>query len=152
MRHRPTRRKPCGPESRIPNVDTSSEKLPPGVSWLPDGPVSISAFPLDWLPAIAENNGVAAKLAVDFQLIAEEVFEAKPIMLRDLLFLLDKISGDAVFHDVADNVVLRRREGKLELNLACTISGPGTARARIGTSTKRIVFRVIRAESDTASI
>src|SRR6185312_1619426 len=71
-----------------------------------------------WVPAQAEDNGVAAKLGVDFQLLVDEVIEAYPIMLRDVLILLEKIPVDAVLTDLADKVVLRRLHGTLELNLS----------------------------------
>ena len=105
-------------------IDASQGKLPPGTSWIPDGAVSITAWTLDFLPGIAEENGIAAKLAVDFQLIVEETVEAKPIMVRDLLAILDKLPGDAVFHDVGDLVLLRRRGARLELNLSYTFWTP----------------------------
>jgi hypothetical protein len=95
-----------------------------GTSWLSDGPISMTAKQLDWLPGIAERNEVAAKLCVDFQLIAEEVTEAKPTMLRHVLALLDHFEGNAVLHDVADNVVLRRRAEKLEINTGCSFWTP----------------------------
>jgi hypothetical protein len=103
---------------------TAEKPAPPGMSWPADGPVTITARPLTWLPAVAEENGVAAKLAIYFDLIAEESEEAKPVMLRDLQALLQRLPGDAMFHDLGDETVLRRRAGKLELNLANALWSP----------------------------
>ena len=124
-----------------PDVDTASQQLPSGMSWIPDGPVSITARPLNWRRGDAEADGVAAKLGVDFDLIAEESFEAKPVMLRDLLAILDRLPGDAVFHDVAGDIVLRRLAGKLELNLSCSFWTPELIALMPGTYTSRPFIR-----------
>lgn len=105
-------------------ADTSSEEESPGVSCIADSPVTITAWSVGWRPADGERYGFAAKLGVDFNLIDEQSVEAKPIMLRDLLALLDTLHGDAVFLDLADNIVLHRVGEKLELNLSCSFWTP----------------------------
>jgi len=87
------------------------------VSWVPHGPVSIKSRRLDEQSAgMAKEFGLDAKLSVGFQLIVEELDEAKKIMIRDLSVLLSKMDGDAVFFDLGDQVIIRRKNGRLEVN------------------------------------
>ncbi len=110
----------------VASKDMPAEGAAAERSWLPDGPVSITAWRMTgWPCGQAEDNDVSAKLGVDFQLIVEEDYiEAVSIMLRDVLVLLDKIPGDAVFINAGDEALLRRLGGKLELNLAAPFWTP----------------------------
>jgi len=61
----------------MPSKDSPAEGGAAERSWVYDGPVSITAWRFSgWVPAQAEDNGVAAKLGVDFQLLVDEVIEA----------------------------------------------------------------------------
>jgi hypothetical protein len=118
-----------------PDLPGAAHEKSDSLAWIWDGPVCMTAWRLEGrVPGIAEDNGVAANLGVDFQLITEESEEAKPVMLRHLMSLLSRFDGDAVFQDVAGNLLLRRREGKMELELSNTfwtsqrrglVTGPG---------------------------
>jgi len=86
-------------------------------SWIADGPVTITAWKLArGTPGMAEDNGVDAKLGIRFQLFVDEIDAAKKVMIRDLCVLLAKMDGDAVFFDLGDQVIIRRKNGRLEVN------------------------------------
>lgn len=86
-------------------------------SRISDGPVSITAWRLERrTPGVAEENAVDATMGVGFKLYPPEIVEAEKIMLRDLCVLLAKLDGDVVLKDLYDQIILRRKDGRLEVN------------------------------------
>jgi len=86
-------------------------------SWLDDGPVSITIWRLDRrIPGVADENAVDAKMGIIFDLRPSDLAAAKKIMIRDLCTLLTELDGDAVFFNLDDQVILRRKDGRLEVN------------------------------------
>jgi|GEM_PF-2420602 len=119
------------PRRAEPNDDQSAPPPPSGVEFLSDGAVSVHVMPVGAAGAgVAEENGIRAKLSVVFDLFADEVEQAKPVMLGHLLALLERFPGDAVFLDVAGHALMRRRGTRLELARSETFWSP-ELRARV---------------------
>jgi len=102
--------------SSVPAVLGGAGKMSGDKSSVADGPVVITAWRLGRLPGVAEENGIHASLGVCFDLYLPELDEAKTVMVRDLAAVLSKLKGDAIFIDLADRTVLRRKKTRLEVN------------------------------------
>ena len=111
--------------SSIPAVLGLAGKMSGAKSSVADGPVVITAWRLAGrLPGVAEENGVDASLGVDFQLYLPELEEAKKVMVRDLAAVLSGLKGDAVFIDLADRILVRRKKTRLEVNAEAPLWTP----------------------------
>ncbi|MDE1976235.1 MAG: hypothetical protein KGL04_06760 [Elusimicrobia bacterium] len=111
--------------SAVPAALGVQGKMSRQKSWVSDGPVSITAWRLAGRrPGVAEKNGVAAELGVDFELYLPELEEAKKAMVRDVAAVLASLKGDAVFIDMADRVVLRRKKGRWAVNRTAPLWTP----------------------------
>lgn len=97
-------------------------------NWFSVGPVSTTTWRLRNKPALAEDNGVDARIGIEFQLIAEESEEAKPVMIRLVSAVLSRVPGDALLHNIADKIELLRQDGRLRLNRDSTLWSPDRQR------------------------